>query len=742
MAVVKNRQRSGAEEPAHNQQITEIAGNIAHAAVIKEGDVFFLSQPTGDVPLNNASGLGLYYHDCRYLNGYQFSINSKKPNSLLTSTFHGFMAKLEFSNPTLNEDGKTVPKQQIGISCLRVVDSKTLALHDTFAFRNFGLHTASFTVEFSFSSAFEDIFQIRGAKPEKRGKLHPPQWKDGSLQLRYDGADGIFRGLAIGFHPPCKPLKDAAGRIDIFLKAGESKTVQVALTITESQEERKEKTSAPGLSHGVRVAETCNEDLKNWVGKYTSVSSNSSLLNQTLRRSLRDLRTLRSVLHGEQFFSAGLPWYGTLFGRDSLIAAYQTLAFEPGIAAKTLRLLARYQGAKVDPFRDEQPGKILHELRHGEMANLNEIPQTPYYGSVDSTPLFLTLMAEHAQWTGSLSLFRQLKPNVQRAFEWISKYGDESGHGWLEYSAKSSRGLGNQGWKDSGDAIVHADGSLAKSPIALVEVQGLVYMAKMKVAELYELDGDQQTAKQLRDEARELRTRFNKTFWLHDKGTYALALQEGTKPCDVVSSNPGQALWTEIVDPQKAESTVRQLMSEKMFSGWGIRTLSSAERRFNPVGYHLGTVWPHDNSFIAAGFRNYGFNEEACKIFGGILNAARNFEHFRLPEVFCGFSRKEYEVPVRYPVACHPQAWASGATPFFVQSLLGIAPGGFEKKLYVIDPVMPRFFHRIKMEQLRIAGGSVDLEFRRLADGSVQTNCQKQQGVEVEVQTKQKIQAA
>lgn len=742
MALVKNRQRPNAKKPAHSQQITEIAGNIAHAAVIKEGDVFFLSQPTGDVPLNNASGLGLYYHDCRYLNGYQFRINSKKPNSLLTSTFHGFMAKLEFSNPALEDDGKTVSKQQIGISCRRVIDSKTLALHDAFAFRNFGLQPARFTVEFSFSSRFDDIFQIRGAKPRKRGNLHRPRWKNGSLQLRYDGADGVFRNLAIAFHPPCKALKGSAGCTDIFLKAGETKTVRVSLTITESQDKLKEKTSAPGLSRGVRVAETCNEDLKNWVRKCTKVSSNSSLLNQALQRSLRDLRTLRSVLHGEQFFSAGLPWYGTLFGRDSLIAAYQTLAFEPGIAAETLRLLARYQGAKVDHFRDEQPGKILHELRHGEMANLNEIPQTPYYGSVDSTPLFLILMAEHAQWTGDLDLFRQLQSNVQRGLKWISKYGDESGHGWLEYSAKSSRGLGNQGWKDSGDAIVQANGSLARSPIALVEVQGLVYMAKMKVAELYHRDGDQQTAQQLREEARELRARFNRAFWLDDKGTYALALQEGTEQCKVISSNPGQALWTEIVDPERAQSTVHQLMSEKMFTGWGIRTLSSAERRFNPVGYHLGTVWPHDNSFIAAGFRNYCFNDEACKVFGGILNAARNFEHFRLPEVFCGFSWNEYEVPVRYPVACHPQAWAAGATPFFVQSLLGITPAGFENKLYITDPVMPRFLRHIKIEQLRVAGGSVDLEFRRRDDGSVQTNCLKQQGVEVEVQRKQKIQVA
>ena len=439
---------------------------------------------------------------------------------------------------------------------------------------------------------------------------------------------------------------------------------------------------------------------------------------------------------------AGLPWHGTLFGRDSLIAAYQMLAFEPGIAGQTLRLLARYQGADIDDFRDEQPGKILHELRLGEMAHLNEIPQTPSYGSVDSTPLFLILLAEHAHWTGSLDLFRELKPNIQRAFEWISKFGDISGHGWLEYGVKSSSGLDNQGWKDSGDAIMNEDGSLATSPIALVEVQGLVFMAKVKIAKLYEHDGDQRTAKQLRTEAHELRTRFNKAFWLNDKGTFALALQEGTEPCSVISSNPGQALWTEIVDRENAQATVDQLMSEKMFSGWGIRTLSTTERRFNPAGYHLGTVWPHDNSLIAAGFRNYGFNDEAGKLFAGILNAARHFEHSRLPEVFCGFSRKEYEMPVRYPVACHPQAWAAGTTPFFIQSLLGIVLGGIDKKFYVVDPVMPKFLSHIRIKQLRIAGGCVDLEFRRLKDGTVQTQCVKQEGVEVEVKNKQATRAA
>ena len=302
MAHTNFRQRVKNEEPTHIQKITEIAGNIAHAAVIKEGDIFFLSQPDGDVPLNNESGLGFYYHDCRYLNGYELRIDAKVMTSLLTSAFYGSMAKLQFTNPDLGPPGMIVAKQQIGISCRRIVDSKALALHDTFTCRNFGCRPARFTLNFSFSSAFEDVFQIRGAKPENRGKLYTPQWKGGSLQFRYDGADGIHRSLALVFQPHSNPAQNAAAAFDIFLQPGESKCVQVSLAITESQRKQKAKTSAPGSSQVVRIAQTCHEDFENSVSKYTNVRSNSSLVNHALRRSLRDLRTLQSVLHGQKFF--------------------------------------------------------------------------------------------------------------------------------------------------------------------------------------------------------------------------------------------------------------------------------------------------------------------------------------------------------------------------------------------------------------------------------------------------------
>lgn len=710
------------ENPHSAGKIHDPAGSIARAPIIKDEDVFFVSRQSGAVPLRNRQGYGLYYHDCRYLNGYEIKLAGENLEPLVASALHGFLARFELTNPQLQLPGGTVlKKQQIGVRLERVIDSKNLALQDLLSVRNFGDEELRFTLSFSFSSDFEDIFQIRGAAPGKRGKLHSPQWKDGDLCLRYDGADQVLRSLHIRFSSQVTRKNAGGAEVNLRLKPGEEKQIHISFSIIETRQATKAEPRSVTGAHLSSVSQELHKDSQEWVDQYTSCKSDNLLLSSTLSRSLRDLRILRSRLNNLEYFSAGLPWYGTLFGRDSIIAAYQTLAFDPGIAASTLRLLAKMQGKEVNEFRDEQPGKILHELRHGEMANLKEIPQTPYYGSVDSTPLFLVLVAEHANWTGDLSLFEELRENVERAFEWIDRYGDESGHGWLEYNTKSSRGLANQGWKDSGDSIVNADGSLAKAPIALVEVQGYVYLAKIKIAELYERSGEREAAARLRREAADLKKRFNQAFWLEDKGFYALALQQGTKPCAVISSNPGQALWSGIADAEKAARTVEQLMSPAMFCEWGIRTLANSERRYNPMGYHLGTIWPHDNSFLAAGFCKYGFGDRAHKLFTGILSAAQHFEHHRLPEVFCGFSKKEYEVPVRYPVACHPQAWAAGSVPFFLQSLLGLSPNALENKLFITDPVLPDAVHYVKLSGIKIAKESVEVEFERQKDGSIRS---------------------
>lgn len=460
----------------------------------------------------------------------------------------------------------------------------------------------------------------------------------------------------------------------------------------------------------------------------TGILSDSLLPGTILDRSLRDLHRLKSRLDTQEYFAAGVPWFATLFGRDSIITSLQTLAFDPQPAARTLRLLAQYQCRQADDWRDAQPGKILHELRCGEMAHLGEIPHTPYYGTIDATPLFLILIGCHAAWTGDLSLFTELRENIELALNWMKQYGDSDGDGYIEYASTSENGLINQGWKDSGDALVNADGTLARPPIALVEVQGYAYLARVLISELYNRSGNSQRADVLRREAEELRARFNRDFWLEEKGIYAMALQAGNQPVTVVSSNPGHALWTGIADDDKARRTMERLMADDMFNDWGVRTLSAQERRYNPIGYHLGTVWPHDNSIIAAGFRRYGFDDAAQRIFMGIIEATMNFEHYRLPEVFAGFHRRDYGVPVRYPVACHPQAWAAGTIPYLLTTMLGLEPAAFDQRLRIVRPRLPDFISWLEVRRLRVGRASADLRFERQTDGSISVKVLKTSG--------------
>jgi glycogen debranching enzyme len=453
-----------------------------------------------------------------------------------------------------------------------------------------------------------------------------------------------------------------------------------------------------------------------------------------MERSICDLSMLRSSLAHEAFYAAGIPWFAALFGRDAIIVALEALAYNPDIARDTLRLLARHQGKKVDPSRDEEPGKILHELRVGELAHLGAVPHTPYYGTVDATPLFLVLLAHHAAWTGQLDLFRELRPNVDAALGWVARYGEAEMPGYVAYRSHATNGLANQGWKDSGDAIVMENGDLAQQPIALVEVQGYVYLAKMGIADLLDRTGEKDLAGRLRGEAEDLKQRFVRDFWLADKGFFALALTAGG-PAAVLSSNPGQALWTGIVPPEEARRTMECLLSEPMWSGWGIRTLSSDARRFNPVAYHRGTVWPHDNAIIAAGFRRHGFDHEACQVFDGILDASTHFGMHRLPELFSGFRRSDYGVPVRYPVACHPQAWAAGALPFMLSNALGLTPEAFDKRLRIVRPRLPEAVHCVSLRGLRVGGAAVDLSFARRRSGRISVRVLRNDGglaVEVE----------
>ncbi len=696
-----------------------VTSTIAEAVVIKDGDLFFLSAPDGRVPRGGDHGLGLYFHDCRFLRTYEITVCGTRLVSLGATSAPGNRAAFELTNPDLTlSDGHTLGKEELGIGWEHRLSGHEPAMDDELTVQNWSRDPLTLDLEFRFGAQFEDVYEVRGLLTEEERTERTSEWNGRALRFQREGRDKRHRALTITFSGDVEATGDTTARVSIRLGPRERRALSLHFVVTESAVDDE----TPPLHKSPRRSPDLPERHR------TEVSTDSVLLTLILERSFGDLHLLASDIRNREFFAAGLPWFATLFGRDSIISALQILAYDPTMAESTLRLLANLQGDRVDEWRDERPGKILHELRVGELARAGEIPHTPYYGSVDATPLFLILLARHAEWTGSLALFHELEPNVERALEWIDRYGDSDGDGYVEYRSSSEHGLINQGWKDSGDAIIDASGRVATPPIALVEVQGYVYAAKLAIADLYRRAGQGSKADRLTAEGAELRAAFNRDFWLADIGCYALALEADKSPLGVVSSNPGHALWSGIADPEKAELTASRLMAEDMFSGWGIRTLSTGERGYNPVGYHLGTVWPHDNSIIAAGLKRYGHDASVVRVFDGIVEAAMHFEHHRLPELFTGFSQRDYDVPIRYPVACHPQAWASGAVPFLLMSLLGVQPDAFGRHLRIVRPGLPSSADFLELRGLQVGPARVDLRFERSRGGDVVVRTLDQQG--------------
>jgi glycogen debranching enzyme len=457
----------------------------------------------------------------------------------------------------------------------------------------------------------------------------------------------------------------------------------------------------------------------------TIVRTDDELFDRVLRRSLADLELLRSELDGHSYFAAGLPWFATLFGRDSLIAATQALAFAPEVAAGTLRLLGGMLGREVDDRRDEEPGKVLHELRVGEPATLGETPFARYYGTADATPLWLCLLCDHAGWSGDLGLFRELRAEVDAALEWLDRHGDLDGDGLVEYRRRAPHGLVNQGWRDSPDGVPDAAGRPLEPPVALVEVQGYAIRALRGVARLLELDGEGARAERLRERAGGLAAALER-FRLPEGGGYAIGLDGDKRPGSGLTSNQGHLLWAGALAGELAGPVRDLLTGERMFSGWGIRTLGEGHAGFNPLGYHTGAVWPHDTALIAAGLRRYGFDDDFGALVEGLLEAASRFADHRLPELFGGLARRADESPVPYPVACRPQAWAAGAIPYLLATGLGLRPDALGRSLRVERPWLPRWVGRAELEGLRVGGARVDLRFVRagtqvvLADARVE----------------------
>jgi glycogen debranching enzyme len=470
-----------------------------------------------------------------------------------------------------------------------------------------------------------------------------------------------------------------------------------------------------------------------WLSMNSVIETDHELINQVIRRSLDDLCLLESTdPTGDRYIAAGVPWFTTLFGRDALITSMQSIAFAPRLAVQTLEILAKRQAIAVDAWRDAEPGKILHELRTGEMSRTGELPFAPYYGSVDSTPLWLILLGETHEWTGDDGLVARLWPNALAALDWIDQWGDRDGDGFVEYERRAETGLRNQGWKDSTDSIRWLDGSLAETPIALTEVQGYVFDAKLRIAKLARRRGEDGLADRLEREAQELQDRFAEAFRLPD-GSLAMALDAAKRPVDTIGSNAGHALWSGIVKAEHASAVAAALSTTAMVSGWGLRTFAAEQAGYNPIGYHTGSVWPHDTAIAAAGLRRYGFDDAADTLSSGMLAAAQHFPAFRLPELFCGFDRAATGSPIAYPVACSPQAWAAGAAVMLVRTMLGLAADASNRRLTLDRPILPAGLTKVVVRGIQVGEASCDLLLHRWRGLTSAEVLRKDPGLEVVV---------
>jgi glycogen debranching enzyme len=706
--MLEPSEREGIREAWDIYKKHTLSNSIINELVIRDNELTFVMQENGEIPITENYGYGLYYHDCRYLSGFLIRLMDIPPTQVLSSDERGFRSTLIVTNPELKDcTGTTISKETLLGTLTTVIPGCVRHYH---TIQNFNTFQVTLNLTFEFDADFEDMFTIRGISPPTAAKVLPARYDGKNLYLSYEGEDKHRRNTIITFDPLPTKVEGKKCTFELKIKPHGSQTVNVEISIEEikpgQEPERPVENPDQRMNQIMRSYITALECCDN-------IPTSNNILNSIMVRSLADLNMMRMSLKGDMFHWAGVPWYDTLFGRDSIISALQLLPFEAKLAKSTLLVNAKFQSNKLDDWRDQEPGKMLHELRQGELANLNLIPHTPYYGTVDATPLYLILLAEYVNWTGDIQLVKKLEDNVDQALKWIDVYANMEGDGFAYYAVKSPLGIYNQGWKDSPDSISRSDGTLAKKPIALAEVQGYVYMAKRRLAPLFRNRGRESEAAKLEKEAGELKKKFNREFWMKDRQFFAQALDaEGL--CDVISSNPAQCLWTGVIDQKYVKHLVNRIFKEDMFTEWGIRTLSSKEQRYNPLGYHNGTVWPHENAIIAMGLRNYGFINEMSLLFTGMYEAARTFEYYRLPECFGGLTRSEYSIPVKYPVACSPQAWASGTMPFMLTASLGIAPDALNNRLVINKPHLPSWLDNVQFNNVKVGNTLTDLSFRRV----------------------------
>jgi len=675
--------------------------------VLKENETFALFDRFGDIQSIGMHEEGLYHGDTRFLSHQELLIDGARP-MFLNSTVkddNGLLI-VELMNPDLHPEGQ----EQVPKGTLHIFRAKLLwdnACYEHVRVVNFGLEPVSTTLSMEFGADYIDIFEVRGFHRAKRGEYLQPQIGEKELLLGYRGLDNVMRRTHILFDPA--PARIAAERVDFQLSLPPQGDAHVYATICCEPQGK----TNPGVTDYLSALKKLNATMAAATQKRCKISTSNALFNAWIDRSAADLEMLIARLPEGDYPYAGVPWYSTTFGRDGILTAREYLWIDPGLARGVLGFLAATQATESNAERDAEPGKILHEARKGELAALDEIPFRRYYGTVDATPLFISLAGAYYERTGDLAFIRSIWDNIRRALDWIDKYGDSDGDGFVEYARRRESGLVNQGWKDSHDSIFHSDGRLAEAPIALCEVQAYVYDAKLQAARLAGLLGDQPLARDLTRAAEQLKKQFNDRFWCDEIGTYALALDGTKNQCAVRSSNAGHTLWTGIATEERALLVADQMLDPNFFCGWGIRTIPCNEVRYNPMAYHNGSVWPHDNALIADGMARYGFTHKAMQVFTGLNDACMYMDQHRMPELFCGFTKRPGEGPTLYPVACSPQAWSAAAVFYLLQACLGLSFHPEKPEIRLRNPKLPPFLDTVEIRDLSIGGATVDLLLER-----------------------------
>jgi glycogen debranching enzyme len=688
--------------------------------VLKQDETFGVFNESGDIDTRARQDEGLYHEGTRFLSTLAFRIAGGKPLLLSAGARRdNLLLAADLTNPDLYMGGQvSVPRGTIHVFRTKLIWRGVC--YERIHVRNYAQDAVDIELSIDYEADFFDIFEVRGQQRVIRGRMLPARVGDGFAELGYEGLDGVTRRTHIECRPDPQTITSRSMRMRLSLEKHQEQVLSLTISCSTAQAavraasyEAARCQAEHALASGERFACT--------------IETSNEQLNALIHRSAADLNMLLTNTKHGLYPNAGVPWFDTPFGRDGIITALECLWLAPQVARGVLSYLAATQANHTDPEREAEPGKILHEARSGEMATLEEIPFGRYYGSVDVTPLFIVLAGAYFQRTGERGFLESIWPNITAAVEWMDRYGDRDQDGFIEYARQSADGLVHQGWKDSFDAVFHADGRLAEGPIALCEVQGYAYAARVAAAELADAMDDHVLARTLRESAADLRERFQQAFWCEDLGVYALALDGEKKQCRVLSSNTGHCLFSGIASDQHARSIVAKLEDPAFFSGWGVRTIAENEARFNPMGYHNGSVWPHDNAILAAGQINMSTKSLATRILSAQLDASTFFDSNRLPELFCGFRRRGGKAPTSYPVACSPQAWSAGAIFMMLQACLGISVDALGHRVVVRAPALPSVIDRVSVRGLRTSEGSVDLAIHRHL-GVLSTDVERRSG--------------